>query len=242
MKYILIIGAKSDIAKELARIYAANGFCLYLVARKSDELIPFKEEIGNSGVDIQLLELDVTCFDLHQEFYKILDPKPAGVIFVAGILFSQVEYDNNWDKIIKTINTNYVGALSILNIIAADFEKRKDGFIIGIGSVAGDRGRRSNYIYGSTKAAFASYLSGLRSRMHKSNVHVMTVKPGFVKTKMTKYMTFPNFLSMQPRRIAEIVYKAQQNKKDIVYAGSRWKFIMFIIKLIPETIFKRINL
>jgi short-chain dehydrogenase/reductase SDR len=144
MKYILIIGAKSDIAKELARIYAANGFCLYLAARKSDELISFKEEIGNSSVDIQLLELDVTCFDLHQEFYKILDPKPAGVIFVAGILFSQVEYDNNWDKIIKTINTNYVGALSILNIIAADFEKRKDGFIIGIGSVAGDRGRRSN--------------------------------------------------------------------------------------------------
>lgn len=242
MKYILIIGAKSDIAKELARIYAANGFCLYLAARKSNELISFKEEIGNSSVDIQLLDLDVTCFDLHEEFYKSLFPRPIGVIFVAGIMFSQIEYNKDWEKIINTINTNYVGAVSILNIIANDFEKRKDGFIVGISSVAGDRGRRSNYIYGSTKAAFTSYLSGLRSRMHKSNVNVVTIKPGFIKTKMTKRISFPNFLSVQPQKVAKIIYKAQQNKRDVVYADCVWGAIMFVIKLIPETIFKRINL
>lgn len=187
-------------------------------------------------MDIQLLELDVACFDLNDEFYKTLGSKPVGLVFVAGIMFSRIDYDNNWNKIIKTMNTNYVGVLGMLNIIAAYFEKNEDGSIIEIYPVASDRGRRSNYIiiYGSAKAAFTLYLSGLRSRLLKSNVYVMAVKSGFTKIKETEYIAFPNFLSAQQQRIAEIVYKAQQSEEESYMSDIRQKSIMSIIKLIFE--------
>jgi hypothetical protein len=132
--------------------------------------------------------------------------------------------------------------VSLFNIIANDFEKRRSGFIVGISSVAGDRGRKSNYIYGSAKAALTAYLSGLRNRLYDAQVHVMTVKPGFVATKMTEGMDLPEKLTAQPEEVAKDIYKAQQKSKDVLYTKSIWRFIMMIITAIPEWKFKGMSI
>lgn len=243
MSYILIIGAKSDIAKEVARVYAKNGFSLYLAARGIETFGGFASDIRlRNSVDIQLKEFDIVDFENHQNFYENLSPKPQGVIVVAGYMANQKECEEDFTKALQTINVNYVGAVSILNIIANDFEKIKDGFIVGVSSVAGDRGRKANYIYGSSKAAFSAYLSGIRNRLYSSNVKVLTVKPGFVATKMTARLDLPAKLTASPEEVALDIFKAQQNGKDVIYTKAKWRLIMIIIKHIPEFIFKKLSI
>jgi len=243
MSYVLIIGAKSDIAKEVARVYAKNGYDLYLAARDSDSLKELANDIRlRSSVDAQTKELDLLEFGSHQGFYESLVPKPIGVIVVAGYMAEQKECQNDWSKALNTINTNYTGAVSILNIVANDFEKNKNGFIVGVSSVAGDRGRKANYIYGSSKAAFSAYLSGLRNRLYDSGVKVLTVKPGFVNTKMTEGLDLPAKLTAEPEDVALDIYKAQQKGKDILYTKSIWRLVMLIIKHIPEFMFKKMSI
>ncbi|PWT97795.1 MAG: short-chain dehydrogenase, partial [Bacteroidetes bacterium] len=140
---------------------------------------------------------------------------------------------------LKTINTNYTGAVSVLNVIANDFAARKQGVIVGISSVAGERGRQSNYIYGSAKSGFTAYLSGLRNRMFHYGVHVVSVLPGFVYTRMTEHLQLPKLLTAQPEDVADSVYKAVVKKKNIVYVKWFWKWIMLIIRSIPESMFKK---
>jgi len=243
MSYVLIIGAKSDIAKEVARVYAKNGYNLYLAARDSDSLKELANDIKlRSSVDVQTKELDLLEFESHQSFYESLEPKPLGVIVVAGYMDDQKLCEQDFSKTLNTINVNYTGAVSILNIIANDFEKNKNGFIVGVSSVAGDRGRKANYIYGSSKAAFTAYLSGLRNRLYDSGVKVLTVKPGFVNTKMTEGLDLPAKLTAEPEDVAFDIYKAQQKGKDVIYTKSIWRIIMMIIKLIPEWKFKEMNI
>jgi len=243
MSYVLIIGAKSDIAKEVARVYAKNGFSLYLAAREIETLGGFANDIKlRNSVDVQLKEFDMVDFENHQSFYENLSPKPNGVIVVAGYMSDQKECENDFAKTLQTINVNYTGVVSILNIITNDFEKRKDGFIIGVSSVAGDRGRKANYIYGSSKAAFSAYLSGLRNRLYSSNVQVLTVKPGFVATKMTAGLDLPAKLTAQPEDVALDIFEAQQKGKDVIYTKAKWRLIMLIIKHIPEFIFKKLSI
>ena len=242
MPYVLIVGAKSDIAKELAKEYARNGYNLYLAARRSESLSDLSSDIRiRYGVDVQLKELDITDFQSHVGFYESLNPKPLGVIVVSGYMADQKECEKDWAKTLNTINVNYTGPVSLLNIVANDMEQNKNGFIVGISSVAGDRGRKANYIYGSSKAAFSAYLSGLRNRLYDSKVQVLTVKPGFVNTKMTQGLNLPKRLTAEPRDVAVDIFKAQQNKKDVLYTKARWRLIMFIIKNIPEFMFKKLN-
>ncbi len=243
MSYVLIIGAKSDIAKEVARVYAKNGYDLYLAARNSDSLNDLSTDIKlRSNVDVKLCEFDISKFEMHKEFYDNLQEKPLGVIVVAGYMAEQKECEKNFSKTLNTITVNYTGAVSILNIIANDMEKNKNGFIVGVSSVAGDRGRRTNYIYGSTKAAFSAYLSGLRNRLYESKIQVLTVKPGFVATKMTQHLDLSAKLTAQPEDVALDIYNAQQKGKDVLYTKGIWRLIMLIIKHIPEFIFKRMSL
>jgi decaprenylphospho-beta-D-erythro-pentofuranosid-2-ulose 2-reductase len=243
MNYVLIIGAKSDIAKELARVYSQNGYNLYLAARESESLKSLSFDIKlRSGVDVQTKELDITEFESHKEFYSNLDPKPIGVVIVSGYMSEQKKCEIDWSQTLNTIQVNYTGAVSFLNIVAADMEQKKNGFIVGVSSVAGERGRKANYIYGSSKAAFSNYLSGLRNRLHGSKVNVLTVKPGFVATKMTEGLDLPVKLTAKPEDVAKDIYKAQQRGKDILYTKSIWILIMFIIKLIPEWKFKTMNI
>ncbi|MDA7816621.1 SDR family oxidoreductase [Sulfurimonas sp.] len=243
MSYVLIIGAKSDIAKEVARTYAKNGYNLYLAARKCEELEDLKQDIEvRSSVSVELKEFDITAYDTHKDFYDNLSEKPLGVIVVSGYMVDQRIAQNNWNESLQTINVNYTGAVSILNIVANDFENERRGFIVGVSSVAGDRGRKANYIYGSAKAAFSSYLSGLRNRLFESGVHVLTVKPGFVDTKMTENLDLPEKLTAQPTDVANDIYNAQQSGRNILYTKSIWMLVMLIIKNIPEFIFKKMSI
>ncbi|MBE0515050.1 SDR family oxidoreductase [Sulfurimonas sp.] len=243
MSYVLIIGAKSDIAKEVARVYAKNGYNLYLAARESVSLEDLKQDIETrSGVDVKLKEFDITAYETHEDFYTSLEERPLGVIVVSGYMAEQKSAQKSWDESLQTINVNYTGAVSILNIVANDFEKERRGFIVGVSSVAGDRGRKANYIYGSAKAAFSAYLSGLRNRLYESGVQVLTVKPGFVATKMTENMDLPENLTAQPDEVAEDIFNAQKKGRNTLYTKPIWFFIMLIIKHIPEFIFKKMSI
>jgi len=243
MEYVLIIGAKSDIAKATARKYAEEGFNLYLAARNTDELQELASDIHTrTEKDVQCFDLDVLDQKSHQAFYESLPEKPIGVISAVGYLGEQETAQNESEEANLILNTNYTGVVSLFNIIANDFEKRKSGFIVGISSVAGERGRKSNYIYGSAKAALTCYLSGLRNRLHESNVQVLTVKPGFVATKMTATMELPEKLTAQPEAVAVDIYKAQNKGKNVLYTKWIWRWVMLIIKMIPEGVFKRLGL
>ena len=243
MDYVLIVGAKSDTAKALAREYARHGYGLYLAARNSYELNEFVNDLEiRYGATAKVVELDILDFGSHDSFYKNLENKPAGVITTVGYLGNQESAQVHFEEAERIINTNYTGVVSLLNIIANDFMQRNSGFIVGLSSVAGDRGRRSNYIYGSAKAGFTAYLSGLRNRLSDSNVHVMTVKPGFMKTKMTEGMQLPSALTIHPDSAARKIYWAQQNKKNVIYILWVWRWIMLIILHIPEFLFKRTNI
>lgn len=236
MSYVLIVGAKSDIAKATAREYAKHGYDLYLAARNVSELETFANDIKiRFDRKVKCIELDILDYISHKSVYDGLEEKPLGVISAVGYLGELSETQ-------KIIDTNYTGVVHLINIIANDFEQRKSGFIVAISSVAGDRGRKSNYIYGSAKAALTTYLSGLRNKLYAANVHVLTVKPGFVATKMTEGMDLPDKLTAKPEDVAKDIYKAQQNGKNVLYTKWIWKWIMLIIKTIPEFQFKKMNL
>jgi len=243
MSYVLIIGAKSDIAKATAREYAKNGYDLYLAARNVEELTDFAQDIKTrTQKEVKLVELDILDFESHQAFYDTLEEKPLGVISAVGYLGDQEKAQTDFTEARRIIDTNYTGVVSLFNIIANDFEQRRSGFMVGISSVAGDRGRKSNYIYGSAKAALTAYLSGLRNRLYDAQVHVLTVKPGFVATKMTEDMDLPEKLTAQPEEVAQDIFKAQQSGKNVLYTKWIWKWVMLIIRNIPEFQFKKMSI
>ena len=243
MEYFLILGAKSDMAKAVAIKYVKEGYNLYLAARNSEELKNFAKDLQiRYSKNVICIELDILNYNSHKPIYDSIRKKPIGVISFIGFLGDQKNAQNDFQESTKIINTNFTGLVSILNIVANDFEKNKKGFIVGVSSVAGDRGRQSNYIYGSSKAAFSAYLSGLRNRLSKSNVHVLTVKPGFVDTRMTKDMNLPKILTANPKEVAKDIYRAQQRKKNVLYTKWFWKWIMAVVKNIPEFQFKKMKL
>lgn len=243
MSYILIIGARSDIAKAVAREYAKHGYNLYLAARNASELEDFANDITvRTQRTVKTVELDILDYENHQAIYDQLDEKPLGVISAVGYLGDQDKAQVDFQESKLIMDTNYTGVVSLFNIIASDFEYRRFGFIVGISSVAGDRGRKSNYIYGSAKAALTAYLSGLRNRLFDAQVHVLTVKPGFVATKMTEDMDLPEKLTAQPEEVAVDIYRAQQKNKNMLYTKWIWRWVMLIIRMIPEWKFKGMSI
>lgn len=240
MSTILILGATSDIGRAVARQFAHKKFNIHLAARDPLKLSAFQTDL-NIRFNIRCLShsFDAVDFTSHKLFYHTLDPKPDIAICVFGYMNENELVINDPDETLRTINTNYTGAVSILNIIASDFALQEKGCIVGISSVAGERGRQSNYIYGSAKAGFTAYLSGLRNKLYDRGVHVVTVLPGFVHTRMTEHLNLPKPLTAQPEDVAQAIYIAVQKKKNIIYVKWFWKWIMCIIKLIPESIFKR---
>ena len=243
MSVVLILGATSDIAQALAKQYAHNGYDIYLAARDTDNLTAFASDLAiREGVIVDVFEVDILNFESHAAFYQQFNEKPMGAICCIGYLGVQNKAELSFSESEKIIGSNYTGIVSLLNIIAGDFEARGVGFIVGIASVAGLRGRKSNYIYGSAKAALISYLSGLRNRLHNTDVHVMTVNPGFVNTKMTLNLELPALLTAEPIVVAKDIFNAQKKKRDVIYTLWRWRWIMLLIRLIPESVFKRLNL
>ena len=240
---VLILGAQSDIAKSIANKFAANGHNLLLASRRSSN---FGDEISDLklqfNVDVNFYEFDVLKLDTHKAFIQNLKEIPSIVICAIGLMGDQNECEKKDDLRTKVLRTNFEGPVNIISEFSNIFENRGSGTIVGISSVAGERGRSSNYIYGSAKAGLTKFLSGLRNRLSKKNVHVITVLPGPVFTKMTKNKKLPKILTATPNQVAKDVFTAVIKKKDIIYTFKIWKLIMTIIKIIPEKIFKKMNI
>ncbi len=242
---VLILGATSAIARGTAAALAARGYDLHLGARDLDELRRDAADLAiRYGVKVGYRAFDAEATELHADYLqRVVDEvgELTGVLVAFGYLGSQPKAAGDFDETLAIINRNFVGAVSILNLCADHLEQRGRGFIIGIGSVAGDRGRQSNYTYGAAKGAFALYLQGLRNRLFPAGVRVVTVKPGFVDTGMTYGM--PGlFLVATPAFVGERIARAAERGGEVIYVPWFWRYIMLIITHIPERIFKRLKL
>lgn len=243
MPTALILGATSDMAIAIARKFAANNYDIQLAARNTTSLQPLQSDLGiRHNVQCSLHAFDATNYASHKSFFEQLNPRPDVTICVFGYLGDATKARGDWQEAERIIHTNYTGAVSILDRVADHYSLSKKGVIVGISSVAGERGRQSNYHYGSAKAGFTAYLSGLRNRLFHDGVHVVTVQPGFVYTRMTENLQLPKLLTGQPTDVANTVYGAVKNKKNVVYVKWFWRWIMLIIRSIPEFIFKKLKM
>ncbi len=243
MKTVLVLGATSDIGIAIAKKFAAEKYHIQLAARNPERLAAVHSDIKiRYGVDCSTHAFDALQYNSHSSFFEGLNSKPDVTIVVFGIMDEEDDAFVDWAITERMINTNFTGAVSILNIVAKHYIAQKAGAIIGISSVAGDRGRASKLIYGSSKAGFNAYLSGLRNKCFKDNVHVMTVKPGFVYTRMTEHMQLPKLLTSTPEIVADAVYKSFAKRKNTIYIKWFWRYLMLIIKNIPEFQFKKMKL
>lgn len=245
MKRVLILGATSAIAEQTARIYAQRGDSLMLVARNRERLAAMCEDLKVRGAAAcEVSVTDLTDYASHEGLIKSAYDKLGGldvVLIAYGTLGSQKAGEQDFSVTMMELQTNFTTVVSILTLLANLFEQQGQGSIAVISSVAGDRGRQSNYVYGAAKGALTIYLQGLRNRLAKSNVHVLTIKPGFVDTPMTRDFK-KGFLWVKPEVIARGIVRAIDKRKEVVYLPFFWRYIMFIIKIIPERIFKRLSL
>ncbi|MCB0493070.1 MAG: SDR family oxidoreductase [Cyclobacteriaceae bacterium] len=238
---VLILGASSDVGKSLAEYYYSKGYGLVLAARNTSLVEAYLSKWPDRN-EVKLLSFDANEFSQHKEWFTNMGIVPDITICVFGYLGDQEKASRNWDECNRILISNYSGAVSILNVVAEVYRVKKKGVIAGISSVAGDRGRQSNYFYGSAKAGFTAYLSGLRNSLLSSGVHVLTVKPGFINTKMTAGLNLPKPLTAQPEQVAKAVYLGCKNRRNTIYVLPIWRLIMLVIKWIPEFIFKRLKL
>ena len=242
----LILGAKSAIAQAIARRLAAEGFDLILAARNKSQMEPFAADIEirfNSTVG--LVEFDALKWDTLSSFGARIEREFGEfqlVVLVVGYLGDHRKAMRDSEEMQQILHSNFTSSALVLGHLANYLEEKKEPCgIIGIGSVAGDRGRQSNYLYGAAKGGLALFLQGLRNRLSATQVHVMTVKPGFVDTPMTEDME-GLFLVASPESVANDIVRAYKKKRDILYTPWFWRYIMLIIKYIPERIFKRLKL
>ena len=243
MSTVLILGASSDMAVAIAEKFASEKHNIQLAARNSARLEALQSDLAIKYTSkVSLHEFNATQFDSHAAFFNSLYVKPDVTICVFGYLGDNEKGIADWTEAQKIISTNYTGAVSVLNIAAEYYKSQQAGTIVGISSVAGERGRQSNFLYGSAKAGFTAYLSGLRNYLFRYQVHVVSVQPGFVYTKMTEQLKLPALLTATPEQVADSVYHAVATKKNTVYVKWFWKWIMLIIKCIPEFIFKKLKL
>lgn len=245
MRRILIVGATSAIAEATARLFAARGDALCLVGRDAARLAVIAADLGVRGaVRTATATLEVTDYAAHAGVIALAERELGGldtVLIAHGTLSDQAECETSVDALRREYDINALSVMALLTPIANRFAQQGFGSIAVISSVAGDRGRMSNYVYGSAKAAVSAFLSGLRQRLQKSGVNVLTVKPGFVDTPMTK--DFPKgALWAKPGDIAQGIVKAIDKDRSVVYLPRFWSLIMLVIRNVPEFVFKRVKL
>jgi len=245
MRKILIIGATSAIAQATARLFAADGDRLFLAARNQEKLAAVAQDLTvRSGQKIGYQVADVNDVEAHKDLIQRAAVSLSGldtVLIAHGTLSDQKRCEQDFLPAAQEFNTNFLSVVSLLTPIANRFERQGFGCIAVISSVAGDRGRQSNYIYGTAKGALTIFLQGLRNRLHKSGVHVLTIKPGFVDTPMTSEFK-KGLLWVGPESIAKGIHKAIARKKNVVYLPWFWRGVMALIKAVPERIFCRLAL
>lgn len=237
---VLIVGARSDIGRALAKGYAARG-CEVILAARGDISADATDLGLRTGAKTQAVSVDITD-GAADAFFDALGVVPGTVVMVAGLLGDQAESAAHDATAAQVMDSNYTGPARYLLAAARRMANVPDGCIIGISSVAGERGRASNFIYGSAKAGFTAFLSGLRNAHAKTGLHVMTVKPGFVRTQMTAGMKLSPVMTAEPEQVAAAIIKAQDKKSDVIYSLGRWRLVMAIIRAIPEPIFKKLSL
>lgn len=239
---VLILGAASDIGRAIARAYAEQGHPILLAARRPERLAADAEDLRlRAAVPVTTHDFDVLDTAGLAPFLDGLAPFPAIVVCVVGLLGDQQRSIEDPATAELVMRTNYVGPVLALEAAAKRLAARGDGVIVGVSSVAGDRGRGTNYVYGSAKAGLSAYLSGLRARLFGSGVRVITVKPGFVDTRMTAGMKLPKLLTAQPGEVAAAILRAERAGRDVVYVKPSWGLIMAAIRLMPEPAFKRMK-
>jgi decaprenylphospho-beta-D-erythro-pentofuranosid-2-ulose 2-reductase len=241
---VLILGGTSDIARATALAFSQSHWTVRLAGRDLPALRRDADDVATrSGREVTVHAFDVLETDSFVEFVDALPALPDVVISVVGLLGEQSRAEGDPAHARDIMRSNYEGPALILSRFADRFLARGHGAIVGISSVAGDRGRGSNFFYGSAKAGFSAFLSGLRNRLAiNSSIHVMTVKPGFVRTRMTEHMKLPALLTASPAEVGEAVFRGLNRRKDVIYVRSIWFFVMLVIRLMPERIFKRLKL
>jgi decaprenylphospho-beta-D-erythro-pentofuranosid-2-ulose 2-reductase len=240
---VLILGARSDIGMAVAHRFARAGYDIQLAARKASSLDDDRSDLQvRNSIIVTLHEFDALNSQSHEAFVTTLPALPLIVVCTVGFMGEQKENAGDMTAASVVIRSNFEGPANILGILANHFEHRGSGTLVGVSSVAGERGRASNYVYGAAKAGFTAFLSGLRNRLSQHNVNVVTVLPGFVATKMTAGMPLPKSLTAQPAQVADSIFIAVTQGKNTIYIKPVWRLIMAVIRIIPETLFKRLTL
>ncbi len=232
-KVVLVLGANSDVAKEMILLYAQGPYQVIAASRSTNDLQTFVEKNG-VGSSVEVKYFDAADFDSHRGFYDSLDTKPSIVVYAAGYLRNNIEAMHDWEGSFQMMKVHYCGAVSILNIIATDTSNTKLEQIIGLSSLSGVRGRKSNFIYGSTKSAFTQYLAGLRQHLFERKVTVNVIVAGYIRSKMTAGLNLPESLMLEPSFIARASVNA--GNSFISVPGFRWKVIYHILRLLPESL------
>ena len=238
---VLVLGARSDVGREVARAYAALGLPVILAARDAASLEADAADLAlRSGAPARAVALDVLDVD-PRAFFDGLGETPRTVVCVVGLLGDQRRAETDAAYARTVIDTNFTGPAALLAEAAERMLAVGGGAIVGVSSVAGERGRRTNYVYGAAKAGLTAWLSGLRHRLAGTPVLVMTVKPGFIDTRMTAGMKLPKPLTAQPDEVASTILAAHRAGCEVVYVKPVWWAVMAIIRTLPEPVFKRMK-
>jgi decaprenylphospho-beta-D-erythro-pentofuranosid-2-ulose 2-reductase len=243
-KTMLLVGATSDIGHAVALAYGQAGWRVLFASRNPTAAARNVNDIAvRTGMAPAVFTLDVSRPETFAAFVFDLPSLPDTIVCVAGVLGDQKRAEAELDHAAMILRTNFEGPALLLDIFARHLSVRGSGTIVGVSSVAGDRGRASNYFYGSAKAGFSTYLSGLRNRLANAGVRVVTVKLGFVHTRMTKDMKLPELLTAEPSEVGVAIYRAAEVvHHDVIYLRSVWRLVMMAVRAIPERSFKRLRL
>ena len=243
---ILIVGAGSAIAEAVARIYAAQGHRLFLVARNAEKLGVICDDLQVRGAAwVGSLVMDANDYDRHEDMLNAALDGLGGLDLMLvshGTLPDQEASQQSYQTTLRALEDNLLSVVSLLTPAANYFEGQQSGSIAVVSSVAGDRGRQSNYVYGTAKGGVSIFLQGLRNRLSRAGAQVLTIKPGFVQTPMTEHLNGSGPLWASPQQVAEGIVKAVDAKKDVVYLPGFWRLIMMVVCAIPERVFKKLSL
>ena len=246
MKRILIIGATSAIASACARLWAIQGCEFFLVARQAVKLQQTADDLMARGASrVTVEQMDAMDYAAHPAMLErcLNNLKQIDVALIAhGTLPDQRACELDVNLALQAFANNGTSVIALLTLLATQFEQQRSGTLVVISSVAGDRGRPSNYLYGTAKAAVSTFCEGLRVRLFKVGVHVLTIKPGFVATPMTQGLALPELLLAQPQKVAADILRAIDLRTGVRYTPWFWWWIMQVIKTIPDYIFKRLSL
>ncbi len=244
LQKIVILGATSGIALEVERQLARYGLEMLLVARSAERLTALQSDLLARGArEVLTCTADLSSIRGHAKIFDFVLRSFADydtVLLAYGSMQEQKASEESINTLVDELNTNFVSASSILSLFAADLEQRRTGCIAAITSVAGDRGRRSNYVYGSAKGALSLFLQGLRSRLYPAGVKVITIKPGPVRTPMTDHLPNADGFA-EPELVARNIVRALDRRSpDVLYTPWYWRHIMRAVRHVPERFFKRL--